>query len=102
MIRLSEMYLIAMETTHDIATSNTLYYDYMREHKITVESDHFKQMEEVREEVMKEYRREFIGEGHIFYTYKRKFANDMQWRDNDDQITESDYIIPLPDTEYEN
>ncbi|MBR6828205.1 MAG: RagB/SusD family nutrient uptake outer membrane protein [Prevotella sp.] len=102
MIRLSEMYLIAMETTNDIATANTLYYDYMRDRKITIESDHFKQMDEVGEEVMKEYRREFIGEGHIFYTYKRKFANDMQWRDNDDQITESDYIIPLPDTEYEN
>lgn len=99
-IRLSEMYLIAMETAPDVATANTLYYDYMRDHKITPEADHFKGMEEVQEEVMKEYRRELIAEGHVFYTYKRKFANDMKWRDKDDQITESDYIIPLPDTEY--
>ena len=99
-IRLSEMYLIAMETTNDVSVANTLYYEYMRDHKMTHATDHFKQMSQVRDEVLKEYRREFIGEGHVFYTYKRLFLDDMPWRDSDDNITESDYIIPLPDTEY--
>lgn len=99
-LRLSEMYLIALETTTDLATANSLFYDYMRDHKITPETDHFKTLSDVKDEVMKEYRREFIGEGHQFYTYKRQLANDMKWRDSEDLITESDYIIPLPDTEY--
>ena len=99
-IRLSEMYLIAMETATDVAQANSLYYDYMRDHKITPDNDYFKQLSQVKDEVLKEYRREFIGEGYMFYTYKRLFMNDMPWRDTEDNITESDYIIPLPDTEY--
>ena len=100
LIRLSEMYLIAMETAGDVSEANALYYDYMRDHKITPSTEYFKDMSEVRDEVIKEYRREFIGEGHVFYTYKRLFLRDMPWRNADDEITESDYIVPLPDTEY--
>lgn len=100
-LRLSEMYLIAMETTNNLTEANTLYYDYMRDHKITPATDYFKTLAEVKSEVLKEYRREFIGEGYMFYTYKRLMSTDILWRDNNDVITESDYIIPLPDTEYE-
>ena len=35
----------------------------------------------------------------MFYTYKRLAAKNMLW--NNDEITEDDYIIPLPATEYD-
>lgn len=101
-LRLSEMYLIAMETANDVDTANSLYYTYMRDHKITPDASFFKTMDEVKEEVIKEYRREFIAEGQMFYTYKRIFNKDILWHTSDDEITENDYIVPLPDTEYEN
>lgn len=102
MLRLSEMYLVAMETAPSVAEANALFYTYMRDHKIIAQKETFSTMSEVKEEVIKEYRRELIGEGQMFFTYKRLFSKDMLWRDADDVITESDYIVPLPDTEYEN
>lgn len=102
MLRLSEMYLIAMETAHDLSLANNLYYTYMRDHKVITEEQQFGSLDEVRDEVLKEYRREFIAEGQVFFTYKRLFLKEMPWADADDQISESDYIVPLPDTEYEN
>lgn len=102
MLRLSEMYLIAMETAPSVEVANALYYTYMRDHKVTPSEQTFASLSDVKDEVVKEYRREFIAEGQMFYTYKRRFDRNMLWHDNDDEITEKDYIIPLPDTEYEN
>ena len=100
MLRLSEMYLIAMETTTQLAEANQLYTTYMRDRNVLIETDVFSTLEEVRAEVLNEYRRELIAEGQMFFTYKRHFSKTMLW--NDAAMTESDYIIPLPDTEYEN
>lgn len=99
MIRLSEMYLIAMETTEDLTEANTLYNTYMRDHNILLEEPAFKSLAEVRNEVVNEYRREFLAEGHMFYTYKRLFMKNIMWQV--ETMNESDYIIPLPDREYE-
>lgn len=98
-IRLSEMYLIAMETTNDIAEANMLYKTYMRDRNTLIEEDQFKSLNDVRDEVINEYRREFYAEGHMFYTYKRTFAKKILWQT--EEMSESDYIIPLPDSEYE-
>lgn len=100
MIRLSEMYLIAMETANDVGEANTWYTTYMRDHKIIPAENFFTTMEEVKAEVINEYRREFFAEGQMFYVYKRKFITEMLWSDN--TMSENDYIVPLPDTEYEN
>ena len=99
MVRLSEMYLIAMETTKDLNEANTLYDTYMRDHNTLLEEPVFKSLDEVRTEVIKEYRREFYAEGHMFYTYKRLFTKKILWQT--EEMEENDYIIPVPDTEYE-
>ena len=98
MLRLSEMYLIAMECTTDLAEANALYVTYMRDHNTLIESDQFATLADVKDEVVKEYRREFIGEGQMFFVYKRLFAKSMLWADS--EMSESDYILPLPDSEY--
>ena len=46
-----------------------------------------------------EYRREFFAEGQVFYFYKRHQITQM-WSKPSVEITESDYILPLPNTEY--
>ena len=72
----------------------------MRDHNVLIETDTFTTTDEVKAEVLNEYRRELIAEGQVFFTYKRHFLQSILW--NDDTMTESAYIIPLPDTEYEN
>ena len=99
MIRLSEMYLIAIETTDDLNEANSLYDTYMRDRNTLLEEPAFKTLADARNEVVNEYRREFIAEGHMFYTYKRLFKKTILWQN--EEMSESDYIIPLPDREYE-
>ncbi|MDR1273760.1 MAG: RagB/SusD family nutrient uptake outer membrane protein [Odoribacteraceae bacterium] len=95
LIRLSEIYLIAMETAPDNTVFNTLYAEYLIARNvtpITLTDD------QVMTEITREYRREFFGEGQMFYTYKRLGAPTMLWKDR--FVTETNYIVPLPTSEY--
>jgi starch-binding outer membrane protein, SusD/RagB family len=98
LIRLSEMYLIAMETTTDLAEANSLWTTYQMSHNVLLASDAFTSLDAVKTGIIDEYRREFFGEGQMFYTYKRLGSTSMLWRD--EAVNESDYIVPLPATEY--
>lgn len=98
MLRMSEIYLIAIETTSDLAEANSLYDIYMRDRNILLEGDAFASLDDVQQVVVDEYRREFYAEGLMFYVYKRTNAKTMLW--NNQQIAESEYILPLPDTEF--
>lgn len=97
MLRMSEVYLIAMETSTDLAEINEWYQEYMREHGDVTKPD-FTSLSDVRTWIINEYRREFFAEGQMFYTYKRTGATSMLWREA--AVNENDYILPLPDTEY--
>ena len=57
--------------------------------------------EQLTTEIMREYRREFFGEGQMFYTYKRLGEKNMLWK-TDREVGEQDYIVPLPSTENAN
>ena len=96
MIRLSEMYLIAMETANSLEEANALYRTYMQARAVPVSVD--LTQSELDAEILKEYRREFWGEGQMFYTYKRLGTEEMLWK-TDRAVTENDYIVPLPSTE---
>lgn len=96
MLRLSEMYLIAIETSQDLAEIYQLYDAYMSECQYTLYTP-FATVDEAHKEMVNEYRREFFGEGQMFYVYKRMASNKMMW--NSDEITEDAYILPLPSTE---
>ena len=95
LIRLSEMYLIAMECAPSLAEANALYKTYMQARSVTVADLNQSQMDE---EILKEYRREFWAEGQMFYTYKRLGVSEMLWK-TDREVTEKDYIVPLPSSE---
>ncbi len=98
MLRISEMYLIAMETTTNLEEANSLYTTYMAAHAVNV-TDGFQSLDEVKDFVLAEYRREFYGEGQMFYTYKRNNTKRMLFSRSD--MNEDDYILPLPETEFD-
>lgn len=95
LIRLSEMYLIAIESATSLSDANALYIEYMKARGVAANP---LTEEQVMTEIMREYRREFFAEGQMFYTYKRLGAKNMLWK-ADREVGESDYIAPLPTSE---
>ena len=98
MLRTSEIYLIAIETSDDLAEVNSLYQEYMLSHNVIAAAG-FASLDDVKTWIVNEYRREFYGEGQMFYTYKRLGAKDMLW--SPVPVSENTYIIPLPESEYD-
>lgn len=97
-LRLSEIYLIAVETAPSLSEANRLYEEYMVSKGVALHEP-FAAIEDVRPELEKEYRREFFAEGQIFYFYKRHQVEKM-WSKPSLVVAESDYILPLPNTEF--
>lgn len=94
-LRLSEMYLIAMESSTNLAQINELYKTYMLARNEQV--DGFEGIESAKEEILNEYRREFFAEGQMFFTYKRLNSSKMLW--SNAKILEVNYIMPVPKSE---
>ena len=102
MLRLSEMYLIAMETTADLAEANSLYVDYMRAEDELVTSDRFASLPDVQSAMPHEYQFKFFGEGQVFFTHKRLATPTISHNAiNQYSMGEAQYVLPLPDTEFE-
>ena len=95
MLRLSEVYLIAMESSTNLSEINSLFYTYMVARN--EQPAEFKSIEEAKAEILNEYRREFIAEGQMFFAYKRLGAKSMLW--NNSVISEDNYIVPVPASE---
>lgn len=92
MLRMSEMYLIAIETTDDVEEANRLYADYLLYGcGVILEEDAFDARTKRTDILLPEYRREFFAEGQMFYTYKRTGAPEMLWCDG--EITDKDYVL---------
>jgi hypothetical protein len=98
MIRVSEIYLIAIETSLDLNEVNALYKEYMAAHNVMLTTDYFTSLDDVQAEILNEYRREFFAEGQMFYAYKRVGATNMLWRTA--AVEEGEYVLPLPETEF--
>lgn len=97
-LRMSEVYLILLETTTDLEEANRLYADYMAARNVNV-STYFTDLTSVKNFVLEEIRREFYAEGHLFYAYKRQGIRKMLW--GAAEVGEAEYILPLPDSEYD-
>lgn len=97
MLRMSEIYLIAMEGAPTLSEANSLYRTYMLAHDVATVTD-FTTEAEKNSFLLNEYRREFFAEGQMFYTYKRLNSPKMLWREA--SVNESEYVLPLPTTEY--
>lgn len=100
MLRMSEVYLIAMETSESLSEIQSLYDTYMQACQYTL-YEPFKTVDAAHQEMINEYRREFFAEGQMFYVYKRTGATKLMWN-NDDTMTEDSYILPLPSSEYDS
>ncbi len=102
MLRLSEMYYIAAESTSDINESAQWLNQVRRARSL--EARTFADFSEIETYLTAEYRREFYGEGQLFFRYK--------WLDSDvigpgylaqnvSSRKEEVYILPLPEQEQE-
>ena len=96
-LRLSEMYLIAVETAETLNEANTLYTKYMESKNVALHAP-FASIDDIEPELMREYRREFFAEGQLFYFYKRHQETKLWSKDK--EMSETDYCLPLPNTEF--
>ncbi len=55
--------------------------------------------EEVREELIKEYQKEYIGEGQLFFFYKRLGFTTFPGLGDEEIANDEIYVLPYPDTE---
>ena len=93
-IRLSEIYFIAMECG-TLSLANELYEYFCQERGIPF--DIITGQQQLNNLLFKEYRKEFIGEGVMFYYYKRHFTKNIPR--NPEVCNESCYVLPLPKNE---
>ncbi|MFV0289410.1 MAG: RagB/SusD family nutrient uptake outer membrane protein [Mangrovibacterium sp.] len=97
LLRLSEMYFIAVETAPDLATAQT-YWDAFRQSR-NLEVMALPEVEaDLKNELAAEYRREFFAEGQAFYAYKRLNVDEdhFLWLPSSATIN---YVVPLPELE---
>lgn len=59
------------------------------------------ELEEVREELTKEYRKEFLMEGQLFFYYKRNGFTTIPGLSETTVIDDAIYVLPYPDNEVE-
>ena len=101
LIRLSELFLIAAECEPDVQTAINKYFNPLRFSRNCVNKD-ASSPEELERLIRAEFVREFIGEGQLFFYYKRHALQKIP-----DGATESSvknmsldsYVFPLPDSE---
>lgn len=98
MIRKSELYYIAAECLFETNPQEAInYLNAVRTHRNAGELSSSLSSADVAGEIKNEYRKELIGEGQIFYYYKR--MNAAQIDGVYITMTENTYVLPLPDRE---
>jgi len=107
MIKMSEAYLIAAECyangeASDLAKAIESLNFLKEKRNILPEYylDPASSTDEVNLAIMKEYRKEFIQEGQLFYFYKRRGVTVLPGY-SDIEMDDSKYRLPYPDTEIE-
>ncbi|MCT4646823.1 MAG: RagB/SusD family nutrient uptake outer membrane protein [Carboxylicivirga sp.] len=97
LLKVSEMYLIASECTAD-DTEALFYLNELRYHR-GLEDLSEMSLSEINDEIAKEYRKEFQGEGQLFYFYKRNMYQQLPGLAEFSDI-KAVYVLPIPDDEY--
>ena len=103
LIRLSEIYLLAAECSGNFEMAKG-YLDKVRNNRNCPSSTATETT--LMDEITKECRREFLGEGQMFFFYKRKAMQKIpngKWeKDSESQtinMNMNNYVVPLPDSE---
>ena len=94
LIRLYEMYLIAMECSN--YTEATDLYEVMCAAR-DISPVEITDAVELKDLLIKEYNKEFYGEGQAFYMYKRLGVEQILYTDEPGSV--ATYVIPLPKNE---
>lgn len=99
LIRLSEMYLILMELK-PLDEAVSYFYDYRVSRLMNSVLDNNFEDEDTRMlRIEKEYRKEFFGEGQMFYFYKRLNYPAFSWPSDFVLSSTELYTIPKPDAQ---
>ena len=93
LLKLSEMYLIAAEASGDIR-----YLETLRANR-GYATDPLPAGADLQEELRKEYQKEFVAEGQLFYFYKRQNMTSIPFTAQ--EMNRSVYVFPVPDNELE-
>lgn len=103
LIRLSELYLIAAECETDF--SQALNYLNTLRNKRNCPNVSPKNPEELMTDISSEFRKEMIGEGQMFFFYKRQamqsIPNGSATSGNMNMLLKN-YVVPIPDSEIDN
>lgn len=97
LIKLPEMYYIAAECTSVLSEACTLL-NQVRGSRGLEDLPQLANAEDLKKNLEKEYRKEFYGEGQLWYFYKR-YAYPTFNRCPITDMTEKHYRFPLPDDE---
>lgn len=95
LIRLSEMYYIAAECETDAAAAISLINTVRYNRGLT----DLPPTANVNTELMKEYQKEFFGEGQLFYYYKRRNTTSVPnsaATSGNTTLNAAKYVVPLP------
>ncbi|MCA5006684.1 RagB/SusD family nutrient uptake outer membrane protein [Sphingobacterium bovistauri] len=101
LLRISEIYYIAAECSSNDMNRALSFLDEVRRNRglINLASN-----VDLSKEIEKEYKKEFVGEGQLFYYYKRINKGKVPYPIDgygDISMTESEYVVPLPLKELE-
>jgi hypothetical protein len=101
-LRLSEMYYIAAESSYDIAPAKALeYLNQVRSVRGIISPLTITTKPDFIEELIKDARKEFYGEGQIFYMYKRLNQNIVGQGGLIISANDKIFVIPKPNNEIE-
>ncbi|SFC19289.1 SusD family protein [Parapedobacter composti] len=99
-IRLSELYYIAAECTYAAdPQAATAYIDAVRMHRGINDPLTAANEEAFTEELLKEYRKELLAEGQVFYAYKRLHRGIPAQSGTTIAPSDAIFVLPLPDDE---
>ena len=103
LLRISEMYLIRSEVEyrHDNIDGARAALNEVRKARNLVQYTPVTMPADFYTELIREYRREFIGEGQLFFLYKRLNRPNILYADIEDAVASKVYTFPLPLTETE-
>ncbi|WP_439183866.1 RagB/SusD family nutrient uptake outer membrane protein [Carboxylicivirga taeanensis] len=101
LLKLAEMYFIAAEGWWHVDKSKSMtYINELRDSRI-VNNSHWNYITE--DDLLAEMRREFIGEGQLFFIYKRlNHAILRETADGNVPASNEIFVFPMPESEIEN
>ena len=104
LIKLSEMYLLIAECTYDTDPDEARrYVNMLRRHRIRGNQEGAGDwMYLSREDIFKEMRREYIGEGQMWFAHKRNRLNLSGGLTGTIEASDDIFVFPLPDADIES